>query len=52
MPVVGALPLGCAATCAASVRVQEMGMEAAVRGNLRLLNSNAVRSAGWRSVQS
>ena len=26
MPVVGALPLGCAATCSASARVQEMGM--------------------------
>jgi alpha-galactosidase len=37
MPVVGALPLACAATCAASVRVQEMGMEAAVHGDLTLL---------------
>ncbi len=37
MPVVGALPLACAATCAASVRVQEMGMEAAVRGDVLLL---------------
>jgi len=27
MPVVGALPLACAATCSASVRVQEMAME-------------------------
>jgi len=34
---VGDLPLACAATCAASVRVQEMGMEAAVRGDLALL---------------
>jgi alpha-galactosidase/6-phospho-beta-glucosidase family protein len=33
----GDLPLGCAATCAASVRVQEMGMEAAVHGDLHLL---------------
>ncbi|HWQ15166.1 MAG TPA: alpha-glucosidase/alpha-galactosidase [Roseiflexaceae bacterium] len=37
MPVVGPLPLACAATCAASVRVQEMGMEAAVRGDVTLL---------------
>jgi len=37
MPVVGELPLGCAATCAASVRVQEMAMEAAVRGDIGLL---------------
>jgi alpha-galactosidase len=37
MPVVGDLPLACAATCAASVRVQEMGMEAAVHGNVMLL---------------
>jgi len=37
MPVVGDLPLACAATCSASVRVQEMGMEAAVHGNVLLL---------------
>lgn len=37
MPVVGDLPLGCAATCAASVRVQEMAMEAAVHGDVNLL---------------
>ena len=37
MPVVGDLPLACAATCAASVRVQEMGMEAAARGDVALL---------------
>ena len=37
MPVVGELPLACAATCSASVRVQEMGMEAAVHGELTLL---------------
>jgi alpha-galactosidase len=37
MPVVGPLPLACAATCAASVRVQEMGMEAAVHGDVALL---------------
>jgi alpha-galactosidase len=37
MPVVGNLPLACAATCAASVRVQEMGMEAAVHGDVTLL---------------
>lgn len=37
MPVVGDLPLACAATCSASVRVQEMGMEAAVSGDPTLL---------------
>ena len=37
MPVHGPLPLACAATCSASVRVQEMGMEAAVRGDVTLL---------------
>jgi len=37
MPVVGDLPLACAATLSASVRVQEMGMEAAVRGDVTLL---------------
>ena len=37
MPVVGDLPLACAATCATSVRVQEMGMEAAVHGDVVLL---------------
>jgi alpha-galactosidase len=37
MPVVGDLPLACAATCAASVRVQQMGMEAAVHGDVTLL---------------
>jgi alpha-galactosidase len=37
MPVVGSLPLACAATCSASVRVQEMGKEAAVHGDVTLL---------------
>ncbi|GCE50274.1 alpha-galactosidase [Thermosporothrix hazakensis] len=37
MPVVGRLPLACAATCSASIRVQEMGMEAAVHGDVTLL---------------
>lgn len=37
MPVVGDLPLACAATCSASVHVQEMGMLAAVRGDVTLL---------------
>jgi alpha-galactosidase len=37
MPVVGDLPMACAATCNASIRVQEMGMEAAVRGDVTLL---------------
>ena len=37
MPVVGDLPLACAATCSASVRVQEMGMKAAATGDALLL---------------
>jgi alpha-galactosidase len=37
MPVVGDLPLACAATCSASVHVQQMGMEAAVTGDINLL---------------
>ena len=37
IPVVGDLPLACAATCSASVRVQEMAMEAAVQGDVTLL---------------
>ncbi len=37
MPVVGDLPLACATTCSASIRVQEMGMEAAVHGDISLL---------------
>jgi alpha-galactosidase len=37
MPVVGDLPLACAATCSASVNVQRMGMEAAVHGDATLL---------------
>jgi alpha-galactosidase len=37
MPVVGDLPLACAATCSASVRVQEMAVEAGVHGNVTLL---------------
>lgn len=37
MPVIGDLPLACAATCSASVRVQEMGKEAAVHGDVTLL---------------
>jgi len=37
IPVVGDLPLACAATCSASARVQQMGMEAAVKGDAMLL---------------
>ena len=37
MPVVGDLPLACAATCAASVQVQRMAVEAAVHGDMMLL---------------
>ena len=37
VPVVGPLPLACAATCAASVRVQEMAVEAAINADVTLL---------------
>lgn len=37
MPVVGDLPLACAATCSASIRVQQMGVEAALHGDATLL---------------
>jgi alpha-galactosidase len=37
VPRVGDLPMACAATCSASVNVQRMGMEAAVRGDAALL---------------
>src|SRR5581483_7612228 len=37
MPIVGALPLACAATCSVSARVQEMGVEAAAHGDVTLL---------------
>jgi alpha-galactosidase len=37
MPIVGNLPLACAATCSVSVKVQQMGMLAAVNGDVTLL---------------
>jgi len=37
LPIVGDLPLGCAAVCTASVSVQRMAMEAAVHGDDTLL---------------
>ncbi len=37
IPVVGELPMACAATCAVSARVQEMSVEAAVCGDVTLL---------------
>lgn len=37
LPVIGRLPLACAATCAASVRVQELAVEAAAHGDVQLL---------------
>jgi alpha-galactosidase len=37
MPVVGDLPMACAATCSVSARVQGMGVEAAVHGDVTLL---------------
>jgi alpha-galactosidase len=37
MPVVGDLPMACAATCNVTASVQQMGMEAAVNGDVTLL---------------
>ena len=37
IPVIGDLPLACAATCSASARVQQMSVEAAVHGDVTLL---------------
>jgi alpha-galactosidase len=37
VPTVGDLPLACAATCSATARVQQMGVEAAVHGDVTLL---------------
>jgi alpha-galactosidase len=37
MPLVGDLPMACAATCNASISVQRMGMEAAMTGDATLL---------------
>ena len=37
VPKVGELPLGCAAICSQSVWVQKLAVEAAVRGDIRLL---------------
>ena len=37
MPIVGDLPLACAATCNLSIQVQRMAMEAAVHGDVTLL---------------
>jgi len=37
LPVIGDLPLACAATCAVSARVQQMSVEAAVHGDVTLL---------------
>jgi alpha-galactosidase len=37
MTVIGDLPLACAATCSASVHVQQMAVEAAVHGDAMLL---------------
>ncbi len=37
IPVVGDLPLGCAAVCTASISVQRLSMEAAMSGNDELL---------------
>jgi alpha-galactosidase len=37
MPIVGDLPLGCAAVCNASISVQRLGVEAAIHGDDQLL---------------
>ena len=37
IPVFGDLPMACAATCSVSINVQQMGMEAAVHGDVTLL---------------
>jgi len=42
MPIVGDLPLACAATCNASVQVQRMAVEAAVHGDVTLLKQAAL----------
>ena len=42
MPIVGELPLACAATCNASVQVQRMAVEAAVHGDATLLKQSAL----------
>ena len=39
--VVGDLPLGCAAVCNVSIRVQRMAVEAAVHGDDKLLRRHA-----------
>ncbi len=38
IPRVGDLPLGCAAVCNASISVQRLAIEAAINGDVRLLN--------------
>lgn len=42
IPIVGDLPLACAATCHASIQVQRMAVEAAVRGDATLLKQAAL----------
>lgn len=42
VPRVGDLPLGCAAVCAQSVWVQRLAVEAAVRGDVKLLKQAAL----------
>ncbi|HML46707.1 MAG TPA: alpha-glucosidase/alpha-galactosidase, partial [Clostridia bacterium] len=42
IPKVGDLPLGCAAVCSQSVWVQRLAVEAAVRGDIRLLYQAAL----------
>ena len=49
MPVVGDLPLGCAATCSASVHVQRMAVEAAVHGDVTLLKQAMLHDPPHRS---
>ncbi|HOJ34109.1 MAG TPA: alpha-glucosidase/alpha-galactosidase [Candidatus Hydrogenedentes bacterium] len=42
IPIIGDLPLACAATCNASIQVQRMAMEAAVHGDVTLLKQAAL----------
>ena len=53
MPVIGDLPMACAATCSVSARVQEMGVEAAVHGDVTLLKQAMLHDpADRRGLQS
>ena len=46
-PVLGDLPLACVATCSASVRVQQMDVEALVHGDVTLLKQAMLTIRWW-----